>query len=415
METVPSTAPAAPTGPAPRRRPDLVHLDEQDRAAVEAAVALMRERVGWWGERFLHLVRAHVPGYDVLADEEVRDGASALLLAEVDELTHLRLPDEVLRARLETMARRRAGLGLSPQTLTEGYRLGSRELLVMMDAIAAEVGLPADLLLAVHDSTWEFANEAAAVFARVHRDLSVQAAHLEAERRSAFARAVLSGSAAGAGLLQQARALGVDPRAQHVAMAVRSPSQAAVEAVRRAVAVLDTDAARRLTFADLGSCLGLLSPLAPRQVTGHLVAVGVPAPLEDLAAGFEDVLLALDSAERFALDGVVRLADLGPAPLVLGAPRVAAVLEERHLSWMTGPFGAEVEATVRAYLAADQRVEDVARALTVHPNTVRYRLRRFQESSGLDLRRTTDLVTAWWLLNRRGAGGAAQPLGPPAT
>ncbi len=39
----------------------------------------------------------------------------------------------------------------------------------------------------------------------------------------------------------------------------------------------------------------------------------------------------------------------------------------------------------------------------MHPNTVRYRVSRFQELTDLNLRRTEDLVTSWWLLNRRRA------------
>ena len=88
---------------------------------------------------------------------------------------------------------------------------------------------------------------------------------------------------------------------------------------------------------------------------------------------------------------------------MLSAPRVAAGLEERHLSGLTaaGRSSSEIEATMRVFLDCDQNVEVVARELTVHPNTVRYRLTRFRELTGLDVRRTRDLVTAWWLLNRR--------------
>jgi DNA-binding PucR family transcriptional regulator len=37
----------------------------------------------------------------------------------------------------------------------------------------------------------------------------------------------------------------------------------------------------------------------------------------------------------------------------------------------------------------------------VHPNTLRHRLRRFDESTGADLRRPADLVELWWALERR--------------
>jgi DNA-binding PucR family transcriptional regulator len=37
----------------------------------------------------------------------------------------------------------------------------------------------------------------------------------------------------------------------------------------------------------------------------------------------------------------------------------------------------------------------------MHRDTVRYRVTRFRDITGLDLRRTDDPVTAWWLLKWR--------------
>lgn len=59
--------------------------------------------------------------------------------------------------------------------------------------------------------------------------------------------------------------------------------------------------------------------------------------------------------------------------------------------------------TVLAFLERDQRVEELAAELHLHRNTVRYRITRFREVTGLDIRRTRDLVTAWWLLSWRQA------------
>jgi DNA-binding PucR family transcriptional regulator len=51
-------------------------------------------------------------------------------------------------------------------------------------------------------------------------------------------------------------------------------------------------------------------------------------------------------------------------------------------------------------LEHDGDVRAAAAALHVHPNTVRYRSGRFAELTGLDIRRTEDLILTWWLLNR---------------
>jgi DNA-binding PucR family transcriptional regulator len=37
----------------------------------------------------------------------------------------------------------------------------------------------------------------------------------------------------------------------------------------------------------------------------------------------------------------------------------------------------------------------------LHPNTLRKRLARYEELSGLDLHRMDDLVALWWALERR--------------
>jgi DNA-binding PucR family transcriptional regulator len=39
--------------------------------------------------------------------------------------------------------------------------------------------------------------------------------------------------------------------------------------------------------------------------------------------------------------------------------------------------------------------------LHVHPNTLRHRLRRYEQATGASLRRQADLVELWWALERR--------------
>jgi DNA-binding PucR family transcriptional regulator len=46
------------------------------------------------------------------------------------------------------------------------------------------------------------------------------------------------------------------------------------------------------------------------------------------------------------------------------------------------PFHRQLAETVLAYLDHSQRLESTAAALHVHPNTVKYRIRRFAELTG---------------------------------
>ena len=63
-----------------------------------------------------------------------------------------------------------------------------------------------------------------------------------------------------------------------------------------------------------------------------------------------------------------------------------------------GPGAEVVLATVRSFLAHRRHVGDTAAALSVHTNTVRYRLARYTEATGADLSDTEALIEAWWAL-----------------
>ncbi|MGZ4174216.1 MAG: helix-turn-helix domain-containing protein, partial [Solirubrobacteraceae bacterium] len=100
---------------------------------------------------------------------------------------------------------------------------------------------------------------------------------------------------------------------------------------------------------------------------------------------------------------------LGPLPLVAEADALAARLSARHLRELDerGQAGREIEDTVSTLLELDRNIEATAAQLHLHRNSVRYRVGRFRELTGLDLRRTEDLVTTWWLLKRRRSARSA--------
>jgi PucR C-terminal helix-turn-helix domain/GGDEF-like domain len=119
----------------------------------------------------------------------------------------------------------------------------------------------------------------------------------------------------------------------------------------------------------------------------------------------------VDGLSRAAESAAVALAGLRAAPAWPGAPRPVAadaLLAERALDGdplaraalnerVAVPLqsaGGEVLETVRAVLAGGGNLEASARALFVHPNTVRYRLRRAAELTGLS---ATDPRGSWTL------------------
>ncbi|WP_327749267.1 PucR family transcriptional regulator [Streptomyces europaeiscabiei] len=94
----------------------------------------------------------------------------------------------------------------------------------------------------------------------------------------------------------------------------------------------------------------------------------------------------------------VLLDRLGDVAQSLGLPSTTGPL--RRLAEHDGPDGVLTE-TLAAYLAAGCLTEDAAAQLRVHVNTLRYRLRRIREVSGLDFHDADQLLLAQLQLRLR--------------
>src|SRR5712664_3053643 len=125
---------------------------------------------------------------------------------------------------------------------------------------------------------------------------------------------------------------------------------------------------------------------------GFTVSVGFSAPIETPAAvtgALREVTSVMESLARFKRWGqVVAVPELGLTGLL------AAVSDERLVDYSRRHLGPLIEhdaarkgalvATLRAYLETGEQ-QHAAQKLRVHPNTLRYRLDRIREITGLDL------------------------------
>jgi len=125
---------------------------------------------------------------------------------------------------------------------------------------------------------------------------------------------------------------------------------------------------------------------------GFTISVGFSAPVEAPGAiegALREVTSVMESLARFKRWGqVVAVPELGLTGLL------AAVSDERLVDYSRRHLGPLVEhdtarkaalvATLRAYLETGEQ-QQAAQRLRVHPNTLRYRLDRIREITGLDL------------------------------
>lgn len=78
---------------------------------------------------------------------------------------------------------------------------------------------------------------------------------------------------------------------------------------------------------------------------------------------------------------------------LLGALEV--VEEERQGGRAVAPGRQHLTETVASYLDHHMSIQETARALYLHPNTVAYRLSRIRELTGFDPRRPRELMMFW--------------------
>ncbi|TQS28853.1 PucR family transcriptional regulator [Microbispora sp. KK1-11] len=146
-------------------------------------------------------------------------------------------------------------------------------------------------------------------------------------------------------------------------------------------------------------------------LTAAAVATAELEAVPGIAAGVSRPLppgSSLRVAQREALWAASRAAEAGRPLVAYGEDTtgrwlpddvgVLAALVEHVLGDVLrydAEHGSDLIASVRTWMERDRRVDDAARALHVHPNTLSYRLRRFGALTGRDLSATGDFAEVW--------------------
>jgi hypothetical protein len=388
--------------------------DERMRLANIAAAAFLDARreevVADLGE----LLREQLPSYGAEALDTVRESVGIVLGVALARLREGRPPEEADAEALSEPARRWAeeGRPLDPRS----FQLGARHVVSVVAEHAGDLDIDDRTLFAIQGRVWAWATMCASILADAHREHEVAIARRDAARRADFLRDLAAGRMTLERLARESEAYGLDLSRTYFAVCAdcgEGAVAAALEAhVRRSGATTD----RRTLQVVVDGRLLAVTPQVPAAFDGTVLAVGPARLLEDAHASFAEATEALITARAFNTTGIVDLGALGPLPLVTEAGALAARLSARHFRELDerGQAGLEIEDTVRTLLDLDRNIQATAEQLHLHRNSVRYRVDRFRELTGLDLRRTEDLVTTWWLLKRRQSARAASDRGAQA-
>lgn len=263
--------------------------------------------------------------------------------------------------------------GRSMDALLSAYRVGARVAWRGLAAGAVAAGLPAEEVAKFAELTFAYIDELSAASAAGHAD-ELAARGLAHERHlEQLARDLLAGASAEVLLAAAQRAGWQPPTTLTAVLLPAAQTRPAYRSLDPSTLVLD----------DLPEALGvLLVPDADRnhllrQLTGRTAVVGPARPWIRASASYARAVRAR------SLSPDIRDTEDHLPELVLSADLDAfADLRARALAPLRAlPAGTarRLEETLRAWLLHHGRREEVATALFVHPQTVRYRMQQLRD------------------------------------
>ena len=349
---------------------------------VGTLVAQIEDELETVVERICDRIREDIPDFRRLPKatlaEAVRGNVSRALAA----LRELRDPTPEELERAAAVGRERAEQGLTVDAVLHAYRISVTGVWSRFGELARAQGADVATVLAFSETLWRWADAVMDVVGAAHREVELEQAREEQQRRDAFIFALLTGTLDPDELRRESATFGLDPEREYIAFRARGRLKPDGMSI-----ALDHDVAG-------------LTMTAPAPPAGVTVGFAAPRRLESLPTGFAHASRALQTALALCLTGAFTLPYLFFRPAFLAFSALGDCFAERHLAPISG-LGMELEDTLRTYLDLGMKIDDTARVLHVHANTLRHRLRRFEEATGANLRDPRVVVELWWALERR--------------
>src|SRR3954454_15840188 len=384
--------------------------------AIEGVLAALELREGELAEAMLGAILGEVGPYDGPGGEGLRKAVREHCRLHVDLLLRsLRAGRDADRADLgfaRDAAARRVHQGIPLDGLLQAFRVGHRTLwqAIVDEASSSPAGREAAIALA--GEAMEYIDLASTHVAEAYLRESGELAELVQRRRRDLLENLLAGrlpddtetETLGLGLERDGDLLvaiaSLDEAGDEDdrALAQAATSIASSIGSRALVVVRQDEVAAVLplggkTPSAIGVALDVARVGAERE-HGIRLLIGVSGVCRGLGEVGQRYLEAHQALRRSNPDRpIVSLSELSPFEhLVASSDRSTRTSIAMEATPLTQNGNGALMETLRAYLDSDLDVGRTAEALFVHPNTVRYRLRRISEETGLDTQSFSGLV-----------------------
>lgn len=377
--------------------------------AVESVLQNLLDARVMLAKRVVTRVRSEMPSFEAVPIEEHRESvATALEILVRARMENPQASFEESSEELQRMGERRARQGVPVEDLLRSWRIGIEEATAhAREAATGTDARPAELF-DLFQEAFGIADEAMVSVAGGHRR-DPGTADPEAERRESLIRGALLGTLPAEDLRSGFASLDLDPLVPYQVFRARGDDAGDLDTLETALEA-DPVRSQRVGVAALleRELTGFCSQPPPRGAL-PLIALGPAVAVADLPASYRAAGRVLAAAETFGLLGVHDLTSAGLYATVIEDAELGDAFSKLLIEPVRDQAGGEeILVSVREWLAAGMRVDPAAERLFVHPNTVRYRLRRYQELTGAELAETEDAFRVWWALQRHLALAGSQ-------
>jgi hypothetical protein len=286
------------------------------------------------------------------------------------------------------LGRGEARSGRSADALLSAYRVGARVAWRELSETAVDAGVPADMLASFAELVFAYIDELSAASVAGHADELESTGRVRQGYLDRLGVGILRGDPADALVVAAERADWTPPKTLTVAIvpsAQLRPVQGLLDP-RTLSALGDVaglpDGFAVLLVPDVG---GRARTRLMRTLTGRASVAGPARPWLAASASYARALRALELRSGLGQDATYDTEE-HLAELVLAAdPEAVADLRARVLAPLDKVRPAtrqKLTETLRAWLLYQGRRDDIANALFVHPQTVRYRMGQLRELYG---------------------------------
>jgi PucR C-terminal helix-turn-helix domain len=376
--------------------------------AITQVAHLLLEKLDDLATRAIDELLATEGAYSLVPADDLRN-----TIAQNLELILRTLARERVNADLDALARvigrRRAQQGVPLESVLHSFRIDFR---VLWSAVTSEVTKlsPETLqsLLAEAIRLWEFVDSMSIAVSTSYRAFESEVSQARENQRYSLLVTLLFGSGPAEPLVHKVAAdFGFSPENVYVVVAAEPPGQpqsTSSQCIERPEWLLSGAGFRSAWCRESSGQVGIveLGRRSPTDVSDALRPaihgrVGVSPPFRSLQSSRDQVWLALAALEtvRRGTVGVANLERHSVRSVVAAAPELSLYLSrmllERLAAVTTGQRDRVLD-TVRAYIASEGTIADVAEQLCYHRNTVLNHLQQFEQITGKSLRTPRDLA-----------------------